>query len=71
MPQERFLGSLIDTSEVEFMVEVRLIPMYSSHAIQTFYYCVSLSCIVWIHNLTITIVSQKYQELSVQLEISE
>jgi hypothetical protein len=47
----------------------RLIPTYNSHAIQTLYYCVSLSCIVWIHNLTITIFSQKYQELSVQLEI--
>ncbi len=46
-------------------------PRYVSHMIQTIYYCVSLSCIVWIYNLTITIVSQKYQELSVQIEISE
>ncbi len=52
-------------------VEVRLIPTYNSHAIQNFYYCVSLSCIVWIYNLTILIVSQKYREFSVQLEISE
>jgi hypothetical protein len=27
--------------------------------------------IVWIFNLTVTIVSQKYQELSLQVEISE
>ncbi len=44
---------------------------YVSHKIQTFYYCISLSWIVWIYSLTITIVSQKYQELSVQVEISE
>jgi hypothetical protein len=56
---------------VRSTVEVRLIPMYNSHAIQTFCYLVSLSCIVWIHNLTITIISQKYQELTAQLEIGE
>ena len=28
-----------------------------------FCYCVSLSCFVWIYNHTVTIVSQKYQEL--------
>jgi hypothetical protein len=40
--------------------------------IQTFYYCVSLSCIAWIlYSLTVTAVSQKYQELLVQIEISE
>ncbi len=36
-----------------------------------FCYCVSLSCIVWIYNLTVMIISQKYGELSVQVEISE
>ena len=30
---------------------------------KTFCYCVSLSCFVWIYNHTVTIVSQKYQEL--------
>ncbi len=35
------------------------------------YYCISLSCIVLIYVLTITIVSQKYQDLSVQIEIGE
>jgi hypothetical protein len=34
-------------------------PRYVSHNILTFYYCVSLSCIVWIYRLTVTIVSQK------------
>ena len=29
------------------------------------------SCIVWIYSLTVTIVSQKYWQLSVQVEISE
>jgi hypothetical protein len=42
-----------------------------SHEIQTFYYCISLSCIVLIYSLTVMIISQKYQELSVQVEISE
>ena len=37
------------------------------HDIQTFCYCVSLSCFVWIYNLTVMIVSQKYQELSLQV----
>ncbi len=46
-------------------------PRYVSHEIQSFYYCISLSCIVWIYNLTVTILSQKYPELSLQLEISE
>ncbi len=46
-------------------------PRYVSHMIQTFCYCISLYCIVWIYNLTVTIVSQKYQELLVQVEISE
>jgi hypothetical protein len=46
-------------------------PRYVSHVIQSFYYCVSLSCIVWIYSLTVTIVSKKYRELSVQVEISE
>ncbi len=27
--------------------------------------------IVWIYNLTVTIISQKYRELSLQVEISE
>jgi hypothetical protein len=31
----------------------------------------ALSCFVLIYNLTVTIVSQKYQELSLQLETSE
>ncbi len=44
---------------------------YRNNEIQTFCYCVSLSCFVWIYNLTVTIVSQKYQELSLQVEISE
>jgi hypothetical protein len=37
---------------------------YRNNDIQTFCYCVSLSCFVWIYNHTDTIVSQKYQELS-------
>jgi hypothetical protein len=40
-------------------------PRYVSHMILTFYYCISLSCIVWIYSLTIMIVSQKYRELLV------
>jgi hypothetical protein len=44
---------------------------YISHEIRTFFYCIALSCIVWICNLTLTIVSQKYQEFSLQVEISE
>ncbi len=44
---------------------------YRNNEIQTFCYCISLSCIVWIYNLTVMIISQKYQELSVQVEISE
>ncbi len=31
-----------------------------SHKIRTFYYCVSLSCIIQIYILTVTIISQKY-----------
>jgi hypothetical protein len=46
-------------------------PRYVSHEIRFVYYCVSLSYIVWIYNLTVTIVSQKYQELSLQVEIIE
>jgi hypothetical protein len=44
---------------------------YRNNEIQTFCYCVSLSCSVWIYNLTVMIVSQKYRELSLQVEISE
>ncbi len=46
-------------------------PRYVSHMIQTFYYCISLSCIVWIYSLTVTIISQIHWELSVQVEFSE
>jgi hypothetical protein len=46
-------------------------PRYVSHEIKSFYYCVSLSCIVQIYNLAVTIVSQKYQELYLQVEISQ
>ncbi len=46
-------------------------PRYVSHKIQTFYYCVSLSCVILIYILTVTIVSQKYWYLSVQIEIGE
>ncbi len=31
---------------------------YRNNEIQTFCYCVSLSCFVWIYNLTVTIVSK-------------
>jgi hypothetical protein len=31
----------------------------------------ALSFFVWTYNLTVAIVSQKYQELSLQVEISE
>jgi hypothetical protein len=54
-----------------YFTEATCQPSYVSHMIQTFYYCMSLSCIVWIYSLTVTIVSHKYQELSVQVEISE
>ncbi len=37
----------------------------------TFCYCVSLSCFVWIYNLTVMIISQKYRELSMQVENRE
>ncbi len=46
-------------------------PRYVSHKVQTFYYCVSLSCIVQIYILTVTIVSRKYWDLSVQVKIGE
>ncbi len=46
-------------------------PNCVSYKIRTFYYCIFLSCIVQIYILTITIVSQKYQDLSVQVEIGE
>ncbi len=46
-------------------------PRYVSCKIRTFYYYVSLSCIVQIYILTITIFSQKYRDLSVQVEIGE
>jgi hypothetical protein len=36
---------------------------YRNNEIQTFCYCVSLSFFVWIYNHTVTIISQKYQEL--------
>jgi hypothetical protein len=56
-----------------YFIETTCEPRYISHVheIQIFDYCVSLSCIVWIYNLTVTIVSQKYRELYVQVEISE
>jgi hypothetical protein len=44
---------------------------YRNNEIKTFCYCVSVSCFVWIYNLTVTIVSQKYREPSLQVEISE
>jgi hypothetical protein len=46
-------------------------PRYVSHMILTFYYCISLSCIIWISSFTITFVSQKYPEFSLRVEISE
>ncbi len=54
-----------------YFTETTTRPRYVSHEIRSFYYCVSLSCIVWIYNLTDTIVSQQYQELSLQVEVSE
>ena len=54
-----------------YFTETTRQPRYVSHMILIFYYCVSLSCIVWIYSLTVTIVSQKYPELLVQVEISE
>ncbi len=39
--------------------------IFRNNEIQTFCCCVSLSCFVWIYNHTVTIVSQKYQELCV------
>ncbi len=54
-----------------YLTETTCQPRYVSHMIQTFYYCISLSCFVWIYSLTVMIVSQKYQELLVQVEISE
>jgi hypothetical protein len=57
--------------EFLYFTETTCRPRYISHMIQTFYYCISLSCNVWIYSLTITIVSQKYRELSLQVEISE
>ena len=44
-----------------YFTEATQYPRYTSHKIQTLCYCVSLSCIVWIYNLTVTIISQKYQ----------
>ncbi len=43
-----------------YFTETTCQPRYVYHKIQTFYYCVSLSCIVQIYNLTVTIVFQKY-----------
>jgi hypothetical protein len=37
----------------------------------SFCYCVSLSCFVWIYNHAVMIVSQKYRELSMQVENCE
>ncbi len=54
-----------------YFTETTRLPRYVSHMIQTFHYCISLSCIVLIYNLTVTIVSQKYWELSVQVETCE
>jgi hypothetical protein len=54
-----------------FFIETIRQPMYVSHIIRTFYYCLSLSYIVWIYSLTVMIISQKYQELFVQEEVSE
>ncbi len=53
------------------LVQERFSFFYRNNEVQTFCYCVSLSCFVWIYNLTVTIVPQKYQELSLQVEISE
>jgi hypothetical protein len=54
-----------------YFTELTRQPRCVSHMILTFYYCVSLSCIVWIYSLTVTIVSKKYRDLCVQVEISE
>ncbi len=54
-----------------YIRETTCLPRYVSSKIQTFYYCVSLSCIVQIYILTITIISQKYRDLSVPVEIGE
>ncbi len=54
-----------------YFTETTLQPRYVSCKIQTFYYCISLSCIVQIYILTIPIFSQKYQGLSVLVEIGE
>ncbi len=54
-----------------YFTEITRLPRYVSHKIRTFYYCVSLSCILWIYSLTITNIFQKYQDPSVQVEISE
>jgi hypothetical protein len=54
-----------------FILQKQLADQGISHEIRTFYHCVALSCIVWIYNLTVTIISQKYQKLSLQAEISE
>jgi hypothetical protein len=54
-----------------YFIETTCQPRYVSHKIQTFCYCIFFSCIIWIYSLTVTIVSQKYQELLVQVEISE
>jgi hypothetical protein len=57
---------------IEFFFQKQLAyQRYISHEIQTFYYCIALFCIVWIYNLTVMIISQKYRELSLQVEISE
>ncbi len=42
---------------------VSLFLRNNSWAKISFCYCVSLSCFVWINNLTVTIVTQKYWEL--------
>ncbi len=42
-----------------------------SYWVSFFYYCVSFFCIVKIYILKITIISQKYRDLSVQVEIGE
>ncbi len=40
-----------------------------SHMIWTFCYCKSLSWMVWIYNLTVTIIPQKIWELSLQVKL--
>jgi hypothetical protein len=54
-----------------YFTETTCQPRYVSHMIWSFYYCVSLSCIVWIYSLTVMFVSQKYWQLSVHVEITE